>query len=342
MVKPEKLSEGDRVAAISLSWGGAGEHLDFYHHGVRQIESLFSLKVIPTKNALKSNKWLYKNPEARAEDLMNAFQDKTIKAIISIAGGADSIRIVPYLDLQIIKANPKIFMGFSDSTVVHLCCYRAGLVTFYGPSVFISFTEIGGTFQYQADNIKKTLFSSTIIGTIAPNLNGWTSQKIEFDKISSLNAARKINPSSGWRFLLGSRAVTGKLIGGCLQVLELTKGTEIDFQNTDWENSILFIETSGKLIDPFFFLSVLRNYAARGVFHKIVGLIVGRPYNNRHWKQYDEMLLQVINQEQGIDLPIVTGLDFGHTRPAFIIPYGLNAKIDPLNNSIQILESATA
>ena len=117
LIKPKALSPGDKVATISLSWGGAGELLHRYNQGKSQLQNIFGLEVVETKNALKAAEYIYKNPKARADDLMEAFSDPSVKAIISNIGGDDSIRTLPFIDLNIIGKNPKIFLGFSDSTV---------------------------------------------------------------------------------------------------------------------------------------------------------------------------------------------------------------------------------
>jgi muramoyltetrapeptide carboxypeptidase LdcA involved in peptidoglycan recycling len=145
LIKPKSLKQGDTVATISLSWGGAGEILHRYEIGKRRLQEVFGLNVIETKNALKSADYISKNPQARAEDLMEAFSDKSIKAIISIVGGEDSIRTLPYTDINVIRQNPKIFLGFSDTTVTHFACYKAGLTSFYGTSILVGFAENGRT-----------------------------------------------------------------------------------------------------------------------------------------------------------------------------------------------------
>src|SRR4051812_4001139 len=135
LIKPKRLFPGDKVATISLSWGGAGELPDRYQRGKKQLQDIFGVQVVETSNALKSADFIARNPKARADDLMEAFSDTSIKAIISNIGGDDSIRTLPYTDLDIIRNNPKIFVGFSDTTVTHFACYKAGLASFYGTSV---------------------------------------------------------------------------------------------------------------------------------------------------------------------------------------------------------------
>ena len=130
MIKPKKLQAGDRVATVTLSWGGPGTFPHRYEAGKRQLEEEFRLTVVEMDHTLRDDEWLHRNPEARAQDLMEAFADPSIKAIISTIGGDDSIRLLPYLDLGIIRSNPKIYMGYSDTTVTHLACFAAGLVSF--------------------------------------------------------------------------------------------------------------------------------------------------------------------------------------------------------------------
>ena len=113
LTKSNKLKRGDTIATISLSWGGAGEpDLKWrYDQGVKRLEEVFDLKVVAMPNSLKGTDYLYNNPQARAEDLMTAYKDPTIKGIIANIGGDDSIRLLPYIDFSVIKENPKIFIS---------------------------------------------------------------------------------------------------------------------------------------------------------------------------------------------------------------------------------------
>lgn len=342
MIKPKKLNKGDKVATISLSWGGAGDIPHRYQAGKTQLEEVFGLEVVETTHALKSSEWIYKNPKARADDLMEALEDRSVKAIISNIGGEDSIRTLPYIDLEIIKNNPKIFIGFSDSTITHFCFYKAGVTSFYGTSTLVGFAENGGMHQYQVADINQTLFSSDIIGKIAPNSNGWTSEMLDWNEPQNQSTKRKLERPNNWRFLQGNGVQSGELLGGCLEVLEFLKDTEYWVAPDEWANKIMFIETSEVNMKPDNFRWIIRNYAASGILHKINGLIVGRPYHNLYWKEYDDILLQVINHEEGLtNLPIVTGMDFGHTCPIFTLPYGVLAEIDSTNKTFSIVENAT-
>jgi muramoyltetrapeptide carboxypeptidase LdcA involved in peptidoglycan recycling len=339
LLKPKALQKGDKVATISLSWGGAGEIPYRYEQGKKQIQDIFGLEVVETKNALKPAKWIYHNPQERANDLMEAFSDKSIKAIISNIGGEDSIRILRHIDLDVIKKNPKIFIGFSDSTITHFLCLKAGLTSFYGTSTLVGFAENGGMHNYQIEDLKRTLFSYEPIGEVLPNKNGWTSERLEWFDETLLHTKRKLEISPGWNFLQGNTIEKGKLIGGCLEVLEFLKGTTYWPKKEVFDNSILFFETSEDIPPPEYFRWWLRNYAELGILKQANGIIVGRPYHNKYSKEYDAEIIKVLAEENLTDLPVITQMDFGHTCPTFTIPIGVEAEIDCINKKFKILES---
>lgn len=340
MIKPTKLNKGDKVAAITLSYGGAGDIPYRYQIGKHQLQQELELEVIETKHSLRSSDWIYRNPKARAEDLMEAFSDKSIKAIFSNIGGNESIRILPFIDLNVIKDNPKIFMGYSDTTVSHFSCYKAGLVSFYGTSILTGFAENGGMHKYTIDSIKKTLFSDNIIGEIKPNIDGWTSERLDWNNPENQNITRKLNQTTGWNFLQGKTKVQGKLIGGCFDVISFIKGTDYWIDNNEWKDSIIFFETSEVVIPPDLFEDSFRNYATQGILQNAKGLIFGRPYNNKFSEEYNDIILKILNENDLNHLPIITNMDFGHTDPVFTIPYGIMAEIDCNKKSFSIIENA--
>lgn len=346
MIKPPKLQAGDKVAAISLSWGGPATFPHRYQAGKLQIEEEFDIEVVETKYALADADWLWKNPQARANDLMEAFSDPSIKAIISTIGGDDSIRILPYLDLDVIRSNPKIFLGYSDTTITHFVCFKAGLVSFYGPSIMAGFGENGGMFPYMIDSMRRTLFSSTPTGVVEPNKNGWTVEMLNWAKPENQSQKRHLNPSVGWQFLQGKGIKRGHLIGGCFEVLDWLRGTSLWPKPKNWEKAILFLETSEDAPSPDAVLYGLRTYAALGILKKISGILFARPGGDvppENFKEYDEAILRVVSGEEGLrDLPVVTNMDFGHTDPMFVIPYGVEAEIDCDEKRFSILESAVS
>ncbi len=185
LLKPRMLKRGDRVAAVTLSWGGPGALPHRYDAGKRQFEQLFGVTVVELAHTLSSPEWVAEHPRARAEDLMAAFADDSIDAIVCTIGGDDSIRILPFLDLDVIRANPKAFVGYSDSTVTHLACYKAGVVSFYGPAFMSGFAENCGIHRYLEESFRRSLFSGEPAGVVAPNIDGWTVEYLDWSDTSA-------------------------------------------------------------------------------------------------------------------------------------------------------------
>ena len=344
MIKPRKLQPGDTVAAITLSWGGPGTYPHRYEAGKQQLQNEFGLNVVETPHALRDDTWLHNNPKARAEDLMNAFADPSIKAIISTIGGDDSIRILPYLDLEVIRLNPKIFMGYSDTTITHLACFKAGLVSFFGPSVMAGLAENSGMFPFMVDSVRKSLFSAAPIGDIKPNTGGWTAEILDWANPENQFRKRKLMPSTGWKFIQGKGVRKGHLIGGCFEVLDFLRGTDFWPESTAWQNAILFLETSEEAPPPNVLKYALRTCAAMGILKKLSGILFGRPGGEvppERFKEYDEVFYRVLTEEERLsELPVITHMDFGHTDPMFVLPYGVKAEIDCETRRFAILESA--
>ena len=340
MIKPPKLNPGDKIATVSLSWGGPSVFPQRYQVGVQQLQKEFGLQVVEMPNTLRDADWLARNPKARADDLMQAFADTSIKGIIATIGGNDSIRLLRYIDYDIIRNNPKIFMGYSDTTISHLMCYKAGLVSFYGPTIMLEFAENGGMFPYVVQSLRKTLFSSDVIGEVKPDTEGWTMERLEWADPTNQGRRRKLTPSNGWKFLQGSSIRQGHLIGGCIEVFDWARGTELFPEQ--WKDAILFLEPSEDAPPPDFVRYFLRVFAAMGILRQLSGILFARPYDKEErFPEYDEAILQIVRDEEGLtDLPIITRMDFGHTSPIFTLPYGLQAEIDCSNQRFSIIENA--
>lgn len=346
MVKAAKLQPGDKVATVSLSWGGPGTFPYRYEVGKQQLQEEFDLQIVEMPHTMHDADWLAEHPEARAKDLMQAFADPSIKAIISTVGGEDSIRTLPYLDLTTIRSNPKVFMGYSDTTITHMACFKAGLVSFYGPSIMAGFGENGGLFPYMVDSVRRTLFSSVPMGKVVANGGGWTVEFLDWADPENQSRRRKLNPCEGWKFLQGEGVRRGHLIGGCFEVLDWLRGTDFWPTPDAWQDAILFLETSEEAPSPAVVVRGLRSYAAMGILDRLSGILFGRPGGEvppEQFEEYDQAILQVVAREEGlIDLPVVSGMDFGHTDPMCVLPYGVQAEIDCSTRQFAITEAAVA
>lgn len=339
LIKPRKLNRGDKVATVSLSWGGAGDEeiLWRYYQGKERLERLFGLEVVEMPNTLKGSEFVYNNPQKRADDLMDAFADKSIKGIFSCIGGDESIRMLPYIDFDIIKNNPKIFIGYSDTTIAHLICLKAGVSSFYGASVLNEFAENIQMHDYTLKFIDKTLFSNETIGNIESS-EYWTSEYLPW-LIENKNTKRTMQKNTGYELLQGNETVQGRLIGGCIDVLEMAKQTSLWPKDSDWDNAIMFIETSEDMTDPKFVEFWLRNYGTQGILNRINGIIWSKPYNNKYYEEYKSVIHKVLNELNLNNLPVLYNMNFGHTSPMMVLPYGALAEINCEERSFSILES---
>jgi muramoyltetrapeptide carboxypeptidase LdcA involved in peptidoglycan recycling len=340
LMKPQKLRKGDTVATVSLSWGGAGDEnlLWRYNLGKQRLQEQFGLKVMEMPNTLKGSEYLYNRPEKRAEDLMNAFSDPSIKAIFSCIGGDESIRMLPYINYEIIRNNPKIFIGYSDTTITHLMCYKAGLSSFYGVSVLAELAENNQIYDYTSDWLKTVLFSRQVIGNI-PACERWTGEHLEWSK-ENTQISKQLKQNKGYEFLQGNNVVQGRLFGGCLEVLEMAKGTALWPNNASLKDAILFFETSEDMPHPTYIEYWLRNYGSQGILQNAKAIIFGKPYQEKFYDEYKVSIKKIIAELNLYDLPIIYNMTFGHNEPMCVLPYGAMAEVDCINETFAIVESA--
>ena len=343
-IKPKRLRRGGRVAAVSLSWGGPGTFPHRYAAGKRQFEEEFGVAVTETAHALRDADWLDRNPRARADDLMAAFADPAIDGVIATIGGDDSIRLLPYLDLNVIRENPKVFMGYSDTTVMHCVCRKAGLASFYGPSFMAGFAENAGMFPYMVDSVLRTLFAADPSGLLPPNESGWTVEHLDWADPSRQSVARKLNPCTGWVFHQQEGVVEGTLFGGCVEVLDWLRGTPVFPSAESLDGAILFLETSEEAPPPEMLRQFIRSLAAMGCLEPLAGILLGRPGGQLDptlFPGYADTLCSTVREEYGLgELPIVSNMDFGHTDPMMVLPLGVRVRIDSGRRELSIPEAA--
>ena len=208
MIKPKKLKKGDKVAIVSLSSGLAGEEMfrHRYELGKKRLEQL-GFNVVTMKNALKGIEYLYNHPEKRAEDFMEAILDKDIKGIICNIGGDDTIRLLLYIDFEAIANNPKVFMGYSDTTINHFMMQKAGVVSYYGPAVMTDFAENNNMHTYTLKYINEVLLENRE-DIVIKSSDKWTSEYLDWAIEENDNISRKMNEEKrGYEVLQGKRNI---------------------------------------------------------------------------------------------------------------------------------------
>ncbi len=344
MQKPMRLKPGDKVAVVSLSRGMLGEDMFIHklHLAKERLQRDYGLVVVTMPNALKGIDYLYRHPEARAQDLMDAFRDPEIRAVFNAIGGDDTIRLLPYIDFEVLRKDPKIFTGFSDSTTNHFMMHKAGLVSYYGLSLMNNWAEYVEINPYTKNAIQKTLFDP--VDTLDIPCCDYCSY--EEDKIwwgeEHMNEATPRFPSAGYQLLQGRGKVQGELIGGCVDVFPELLGTSLWPSLEDFQGKLLLLETSESNMSEDDLTALLRNFQAQGILHAIRGIVVGRPAFRDKEESYKEVYRQVVGFEAGLpDLPILYDVNVGHAYPIGVLPLGLTYEIDCDSRTFRLMEPAT-
>ena len=327
---PDKLKIGDTIALVSPSAGLA----PFAMHRIDSAVSFFKdqgFKVRIAKNALKNAGYVSATAKERAEDLNEVFSDPKVKGVMATIGGNHSNQILPFIDWKIVKNNPKIFIGYSDITVLHNAIFaQTGLQTYYGPCAMTQFGENPKVFDYTWENFKRVLFAGPAEKKIEVKPSEFFCEDTSLDwfKREDLIRPRKIEKNGGWAWWREGRA-EGRIAGGCVPSINHLLGTK--YWN-DPKDSIFFIDIpEGASYNLGLAVSEADSYLAdlanAGVFDDIAGLVVGRPY--RYSEEESKKLREIIiGYARNKDYPILANVNIGHVDPIITLPYGAPAVLD--------------
>lgn len=342
---PLPLKPGDKVAIISPSSGMSFLFPWVYKQGLNRIREIFELVPVEFPTTCQSPEYLSQNPQARAKDINEAFSDSSIKGIIATIGGIDQIRILPYLDKELIARNPKVFMGYSDCTNLHLFLWNLGIVSYYGGAVMTQFAMGGGMQDYTINSIKKALFHPPI-GLVSA-ASEYSDADLDWADESNLTKKRPMYPSEGWYWHnTQEQIIEGRLWGGCLEVLDLHLSVRRylpAFEKLD--GSILFLETSEEMPSEGLVYCFIAALAEIGLLQRFKAILMAYPKAQFCDRQPPEgRNAFILNQKNavknalkdyGIDLPVIFNMNFGHTDPQIIIPNGGNVKINCAAKTIE-------
>lgn len=341
MIKPRKLKPGSTLAIVSPSSGLPHLLPDIYELGLQNLRGILGFEVIEMPTARMSPDELYEHPELRAKDLNDCFADDSIDGIITSIGGNESVRILPYLDTEVILRNPKFIMGFSDAATFLAYLNTLGMVTFNGPSVMAGLAQMKHLPEPFTEHLKDILLGDRYPYAYQP-FSEWTNGYKDWKNPDTLGECEEFHSNDGWAFLQGKAVAEGRLWGGCIEVLEFLKSTDYWPEKDFWLDKILFFETSEEKPSPTQVGEMLRNYGMQGIFRKIKGVIFARPkdYSTEEKEQLHDVLINVIKREfSADDLPVVVDFDFGHTDPKYILPAGCEIRLNPMTNEITLMEN---
>lgn len=311
-IVPQKLKAGDEIRVIAPSTGIRIIGADCRQIAKERFEAM-GLKVSFGKNTIDDNFDMFGSTDVmkRAEDITEAFKDKNVKAIFTIIGGFNSNQVLPFLDYEIIKQNPKIVCGFSDITAL-LNGIRAqtGWVTFYGPH-YSSVGMLKGN-DYALDALQKVLFDGVYTWKSADE---WSDDLWFIDQ-----QKRAFVKNDGWWVLQEGKA-EGVLEGGNLGTYILLNGTP--YQPEFKPDTILAVEDcfTAEAADAKYFMRQLQALVQREDFKNVRAVLIGRFQKASNvTREKLAYIIQNIPQLKG--LPVIANMDFGHTTPIATLPLG--------------------
>jgi muramoyltetrapeptide carboxypeptidase LdcA involved in peptidoglycan recycling len=340
---PPKPQPGEAVAVLSPSWGGPAAFPLPFELGLTRLRDEFGLRPIEyaTTRAEQAS------PAERAKDLHAAFADPQIKAVLTSIGGEDEIKVLRHLDPEVLAANPKPFFGYSDNTNMHQFLWNLGLVSYHGGAVMVQLARPGSMHPITRQSVERALFTREAHVLTQPA--DYNDEEGDWADPAALTAEPPGFTPEPWSWHGPKATVTGPAWGGCLEIVDFhLRASRYLLSEAAYEGAILFFETSEELPPADYVYRVLMCMGERGLLQRFAGIVWGRPkawflFGQRNdpaakARYTDEQRQAVLTAiaEYHPDVPLVFGVDFGHTEPQYVIPSGGDVTIDSSNQRIKV------
>ncbi len=310
MIKPKALKIGDTLGVIAPASPTTEENVRKSHN--RLVEMGFKVKM--GKSCYETYGYLAGSDSLRAKDINNMFKDEEVDGIICLRGGYGTPRILDLLDYDLIKNNPKVFIGYSDITALHIAIIQTSkLITFHGPMVS---SNLIGDFS---DFSRKSLYNFIIEGEFKESIN---------------------NPKGEEMEIINGGVAEAEIIGGNLSLIVNTLGTPYEI---DSKGKILFIEEISE--EPYEIDRMFTQLRLSGKLKGSEGIILGDFKNcTSETSEYDDSLTleQVIEDIiKPVEKPTIANLRAGHCEPMVTIPFGVKVRLDANRRQLTLLEKPT-
>jgi muramoyltetrapeptide carboxypeptidase LdcA involved in peptidoglycan recycling len=339
---PPRARRGDRVAIVSPSSQTASEFPAVVDLGLQRLREEFELEPVeyPTTRAEEAS------PQERAADLHAAFADPDTTAVIATIGGDDEIKVLRHLDPDVFRAHPKPFFGYSDNTNLLLYLWNLGIVGYHGGAVMVQFGRPGSMQAHTRASLEAALFEGG--WQQLPEVAEYSTEEGEWSDPSMLSREPKMRDSEGWEWHGPQRRIEGRTWGGCLEILDFHFRAGRYLQpNEAYEGCVLFCETSEEMPSSDYVYQVLMGMGERGMLQQFAAVVWARPKSWSHANRnvFGEQLLYEESQHAAVetalaeyhpDVPWVFGVDFGHTDPQLVIPYGGEIVVDSEQRRIDV------
>jgi muramoyltetrapeptide carboxypeptidase LdcA involved in peptidoglycan recycling len=331
---PAKLSAGDRVAVVSPSFAAPGAFPAVHELAMRRLRQDFGL--VPVEYS--TTRQLSSSPRDRAADLMAAFADPSIKAVLATIGGDDQITVLPFVDPAVVAGNPKAFVGYSDNTNLLNWLWYQGIAGYHGGSTMVHLGRGGRLHPVSASSLRAALLTGGDVD-LHP-VEAFSEDELDWGDPASLHHEPPAQPSPGWYWHQPDRVVTAPTWGGNLEILHWNLAANRWIRPLeDYAGCVLVLETSEEMPSAEEVFRMLRNAGERGLLSQfpVVLVATAKASSLEHRTAPDERELYRTRQRSAIlraldyynpDVMAVFGLDFGHTDPQWILPYGGTVTVD--------------
>jgi muramoyltetrapeptide carboxypeptidase len=328
LIKPKALKSGDTLGIVAFSTPIHASSEETIQRSCSFLKEK-GFNIIEAPNCRTMTGHTAGTIKERVKSLHDFFKNKKIDGILSYWGGFQSHQLLEYLDFDLIRRNPKPFIGFSDTTILHAGIHgKTGLVTFSGPAgiTFGKPTVPDFTWKFFEKVLMQPEATLKLEASETFSDNKWYMEP---------SKQMRFEPNPGWKVYRKGKA-EGAVFGGNVGTLLLLAGTPY------WVNlkgRILFVEDdeaeSSKTMDRMF--TQLRQM---GVYDQIKGMVVGRFHRDVAFKENDSLEMILDDALRGYKFPVITGVDFGRTDPLITIPMGIRCRMDTAKKEITYLESA--
>lgn len=318
MLYPQALRKGDKIGFFSPSSPATVFAQKRFQRAKTYLEKQ-GFELVAGSLTGKSDHYRSGSIQERAEEFNQLIRDASVRCIMSTIGGSNSNALLPYIDYEALRRDPKIIIGYSDVTALLMGIYaQTELVTFYGPALVASFGEFPPLVDETFASFVEML-SSPKDSYVYSMPKAWTDIRYNWD---TQDSAKPTYPNQ-WQFI-GQGSVQGHIIGGNLNTLAGIWGSQ--YMPKIQHGDILLIEDSLNSIE-----TVERSFAhllACGVFDKVGAVVLGKHelFDDKGTERTPlDVLLEVLN---GQPVPILYGFDSCHTHPMLVTPLGVKGKID--------------
>jgi muramoyltetrapeptide carboxypeptidase LdcA involved in peptidoglycan recycling len=331
---PPKLSPGDRVAIVSPSFAAPARYPALHELAMSRLRSEFGLEPVeyPTTRRLGAP------ARDRADDLMAAYADPSIRAVLATIGGSDQITLLPLLDPKPFLADPKPFFGYSDNTNLLNWLWNHGVAGYHGGSTMVHLARGAGLQPVSADSLRAALFHPGDL-EIHP-VEEFSQTEISWQSPAALTSSAPLEPSAGWTWHRPERVITAPTWGGNLEILHWNLAANRWIRaNEDYAGCILLLETSEDMPPAEEVFRMLRNAGERGLLEQFPAILMATPkgaslespHTAAERVAYRDgqqaAVLRALNTYNPSAM-VVFGVDFGHTDPQWILPYGGTMTVD--------------